>query len=230
VIEMTKVKGSEWFLFASMLTMVSIMHLTDIIDQSTSLFLVIIFTVALLFKNYFIEDVTRVSFDTDIDFEKHEKFIDSLNLKRWMNLYALIIAIVFFRILDMANYFRFDSSMALTLMMFGLGFVFRKEIGDYLDYFKGRSAIKSYEETEMAIIDSIYASRTAFVILVSTFFLIFASSVGILTALEGFFTFIFITGYGLYSYRFSLNADTNRIYEEIFKTSNTSRRRACSYV
>ncbi|GMX60088.1 MAG: hypothetical protein MNSN_11150 [Minisyncoccus archaeiphilus] len=52
VIEMTKVKGSEWFLFASMLTMVSIMHLTDIIDQSTSLFLVIIFTVALLFKNY----------------------------------------------------------------------------------------------------------------------------------------------------------------------------------
>jgi hypothetical protein len=211
-----KVKTNEWTLFVSMLTIVFVMYFTDIVDHVASFFLIVTFGSVMLFKNHLIGDCTRVCFDTKADFSAHENFIESLNKKRWGSLYFLVIAVMFFRILDMTGRIKFGSSLLMILLMAGLAIVFRKEIAEYIDYFLGRKSLKSFEESEMEILTSIYNSRMIFAIVISGLSMMYMSSIGMMDALQAFFALIFIIGGILYSYRYSFDRALDNFSKHIF--------------
>ncbi|MDD4409214.1 MAG: hypothetical protein PHW52_01000 [Candidatus Pacebacteria bacterium] len=228
-----KVKNNEWLIFGSVLCIAVIMLFADIISQPMSCLMLVAFSCALLFKNYFIEDATRFSFDTKVDFEQHEKLIESLNFKRWTSLFYLIVFITFFRVIDVTGRFSFDSSNALLLLMFGLAFIFRKEIVEYIDYFKGRKVVKSLEETELEIISSVYSSRAIFILIALAMGMIFVTSLALIDSLSALFVYVFIVGMVLYFYRGLFDYDVDNIYSNMVGSLNpreTRRRRGCAYV
>ena len=204
------------------------MHFTDIVDTN-SMILIVLFGTAVLFKEHLVESKATISFDTDVSFERHEEFIESLNLKRWGNVYGLTLFVMSMRIADMASWINFSVSAAMILLMFGIIFVFRKELYEYIDYFKGRKTVKTVEEVELEIISSLYASRTIFLIIISAFVIMAGMSFSMLNIAEAFFAFMFVIGMSLYIYRYSLDEDIDTIYQNIKNTQyNNYRSATCS--
>jgi hypothetical protein len=225
---MTEIKSDDWVLFGSMLTILLIAYFIDIIDQLLGFLLIVAASCILLFKNYFIGEIFSID-------ECHVSFLRSLNDKRWLSLYFLAIAVIFFRIIDMAGYLVFNSLMALVFLITGLLFVFKREVIEYISYFEKKRTIRPIYEIEAEIVDSLYSFRMLSFLVISGIGVSLIVSINALEYSFALIGYLLLMGLVIYYYEYSIKSnrniisslrdniifEDNKIHQCSFKIANT---------
>ncbi|MCK9578342.1 hypothetical protein M0R01_02505 [bacterium] len=207
--ESKKVKTSEWKVFVSMLIIVWSITAFSILDNISSIIVMIGLSLCFIFKEHFIDNNINTCFLNDIvGFDVHEAYIEKFNYTRWETLLLFTISIIGLRVASIFEYVVFTSSMATIMIIFGLIYNFLPEIREYYMHFNNIKNIQRYEEKELELVDSIYKTRSVFSGLITGTFLFCLSVKQITDPLHSIIVYAFIIGIIYYTYQTSINDNT----------------------
>lgn len=175
------VQSADWKLYVSLLIIVWGMVVLNALDNLTSAVLIILAGCIFLFKKYVIEKQEKICFLNDkISFEDHENRIDSINKERWINIFIFAFAIMILRVIDTVGFISFGSNLATLILFLALLYNFRIEINEYRSHFANTNIIKTYEEIECDLLNSLFLSRVVFSAIISGLSLFYLSIGGII--------------------------------------------------
>jgi hypothetical protein len=226
------VQPEDWKLYVSLLIIVWGMVVLNALDNLTSAVLIILAAFLFLFKKYVIEKKEKICFLNDkFSFEDHENRIDSINKERWINIFIFAFAIMILRVVDTVGYINFGSNLATLILFFALLYNFRIEINEYRSHFANINIIKTYEEMECDLLNSLFSSRAVFSAIISGISLLYLSIEGVLNPMYS--ALIYMCAVALICCAYWLLK--NNSFEDEFantipnSSSYNTRRRTCSY-
>lgn len=231
VIEMANkkhVSGCDWKVFVWMLIIIWSIAVFDILDNLTSIVLSVLIAIVFMFKKYIVEEQGKMCFFDDVvDFDIHEVYIQHFEKLRWETLFVFVLAIVGLRVADIYGYISYTSSMATVMIIGGMLFSFLPEIDEYMKYFSNTAVVRTCEDIELDLINSIYRSRAVFSGSILGIFLFSLSVRQITDPIHTMFVYVLLIGIIYYTYHSAINAKLDRLSNTILKRSPHRHRDGC---